>query len=110
KLEITAAPIFKSRRRSKKSALLSNDSKVAQLSAMVNVNTKLKTDPFLKDSGWTLGIDGYVKETETKSELVLIKKKDPAVKESNVLQTDSNNADSKQIDAKGNDSTEGISN
>jgi len=82
---------------------------VAQLSAIVNVNTKLKTDPFLKDSGWTLGIDGYVKKTETKSELVLIKKKDPVMKESSVLQTDLKNADGQQIDAKGNGFTEAVS-
>ncbi len=47
--------------------------KVAQLSVMVAVNTKLKTDPFLKGNDWNPGnnIDGNEKRGENNKDLII---------------------------------------
>jgi hypothetical protein len=81
KLEITASSIFnKPLSKSKKSKFHVHDSKdkIAKLSAIVAVNTKLKTDPFLKDNDWNTGnsIDGNEKSGEINKDFVIIRKKE----------------------------------
>jgi hypothetical protein len=99
KLEITASSIFKKPTpKSKKSKLKDLDSKdkFAKLSAIVAVNTKLKTDPFLKDNDWNTGnsmnnsIDGNEKDGEISKDLVIIRKKE-VNKQSNHQPLDSRN-------------------
>lgn len=87
KLEITTSSIFnKPISKSKKSKFHAHDSKdkIAELSAIVAVNTKLKTDPFLKDNDWNTGnnIDGNEKSSENNKDLVIIRKKEDS-KQSN---------------------------
>ncbi|CAG8496934.1 13232_t:CDS:2 [Racocetra fulgida] len=79
KLEINTSSIFnKPLSKTKKSRFHANGSKdkVAQLSNIVSVNTKLKTDPFLKDNDWNGGGTVIGKSGEINSDLILIKKKD----------------------------------
>jgi len=81
KLEITASSIFnKTTSKSKRSKFNIHDSKdkFAKLSAIVAVNTKLKTDPFLKDNDWNTGnnINGNEKGGENNKDLVIIRKKE----------------------------------
>ncbi|CAG8551066.1 12284_t:CDS:2 [Ambispora leptoticha] len=98
KLEVSASSIFKRHSSSKLKKVSSsstsrhqqldkiNNDKVAQLSAIVKINTKLKTDPFLKD--WSNGDgngmatikdksgDSFDGGLNVKSQIVAIKKKD----------------------------------
>ncbi|CAG8716037.1 8820_t:CDS:2, partial [Scutellospora calospora] len=79
KLEINTSSLFKKpSSKTKKSRFHVNrsKSKVAQLSNIVSVNTKLKTDPFLKDNDWNGGTTIIGKSGELNSDLILIKKKD----------------------------------
>ncbi|CAG8662995.1 11699_t:CDS:2, partial [Acaulospora morrowiae] len=84
KLEVNTSSIFNKSSRSKRSIFNSNDpkNKIAQLSTMISVNTKLKTDPFLKDNDWN-GDNAGKGGGEVNKELVLIKKKDDAKKVEN---------------------------
>ncbi|CAG8607968.1 24698_t:CDS:2 [Cetraspora pellucida] len=79
KLEVNTSSIFnKPLPKTKKSRFHANRSKnkVAQLSNIVSVNTKLKTDPFLKDNDWNGGGGTAIgKSGEINSDLILIKKK-----------------------------------
>ncbi|GBB99786.1 hypothetical protein RclHR1_03630014 [Rhizophagus clarus] len=87
KLEITASSIFnKQTSKSKKSKFRTHDSKdnFAKLSAIVAVNTKLKTDPFLKDNDWNTG-NNTEKGGENNKDLVIIKKKENNHQQSEVL-------------------------
>ncbi|CAG8468388.1 12458_t:CDS:2 [Ambispora gerdemannii] len=92
KLEVSASSIFKrhssskSKKVSSSSALRQqldkiNNDKVAQLSAIVKINTKLKTDPFLKGTNdWSNGDGNGVVTIKDKSggggsQIVAVKKK-----------------------------------
>ncbi|KAF0490129.1 DUF572-domain-containing protein [Gigaspora margarita] len=79
KLEINTSSIFnKPSSKIKKSRFHVDGpkNKVAELSNIVSVNTKLKTDPFLKDNDWNGGGTVTGKSGEINSDLILIKKKD----------------------------------
>ncbi|CAG8672307.1 14770_t:CDS:2, partial [Acaulospora morrowiae] len=84
KLEVNTSSIFNKSSRSKRSIFNSNDpkNKIAQLSTMISVNTKLKIDPFLKDNDWN-GDNAGKGGGEVNKELVLVKKKDDAKKVEN---------------------------
>ncbi|CAJ0641012.1 264_t:CDS:2 [Entrophospora sp. SA101] len=97
KLEISTSSIFNknnkklisssslsSKSKKYKSIFDNSNSKVAQLSAVVTVNTKLKTDPFLKDNDWNNSKNGGSNNNdnnnnsskEIQNDLIVIKKKD----------------------------------
>ncbi|CAG8669018.1 16898_t:CDS:10 [Dentiscutata erythropus] len=79
KLEINTSSLFKkpsSKIKKSRSHADGSKKKVAELSNIVSVNTKLKTDPFLKDNDWNGGGTVIGKSGEINSDLILIKKKD----------------------------------
>ncbi|CAG8452692.1 14739_t:CDS:2 [Acaulospora colombiana] len=81
KLEINTSSIFNKSSKSKKRSIFRTDdpkNKVAQLSAMVSVNTKLKIDPFLKNNDWNS--DNLGKGGDTNKELTFVRKKEDGKK------------------------------